>query len=161
MKPIPKPPEPEKPKEPEFEIYTTNQPIELQNIFYDYNDDKILPDAEPDLSIILDLMNKYPDMKIELASHTDSRGKDKYNLDLSQRRASSAKKWLVQRGITPPRIRAVGKGEKEIRNQCTNGVKCEDEEHRYNRRTEFKITEGPTTIQILSLIHISEPTRPY
>jgi len=148
LKPIPKPPEPEKPKEPEFETYTTNQPIELQNIFYDLNSAEILPDAEADLSIILDLMNKYPDMKIELSSHTDSQGKDKYNQDLSQRRASSAKKWLIQRGITPPRIRAVGKGEKEIRNQCTNGVKCTDEEHRYNRRTEFKITEGPTTIQI-------------
>ncbi len=134
--------------EPEFETYTTNQPIELKNIFYDYNDDKILTESEPDLQIILDLMNQYPEMKIQLLSHTDARGKDAYNQDLSQRRASSAKRWLVQRGIQAPRIRAIGKGEAEIRNHCTNGVKCSDEEHRFNRRTEFRITEGPTTIQI-------------
>ena len=144
-----KKPEPPKPVESEYEELTMNQPIELQNIFYDFDDDKILIDAEKDLNVILDLMNKYPEMKILLTSHTDSQGKDKYNEALSQRRASSAKRWLTKAGISPTRIRAIGKGEKEIRNHCENGVKCSDEEHRFNRRTEFSITEGPTTIQIL------------
>lgn len=143
-----KKPEPPKPKEPDFEILTINQAIELQNILYDFDDDKILPDAEKDLQVVLDLMNKYPEMKIQLSSHTDSQGKDTYNEKLSQRRASSAKRWLIQRGVSAARIRAIGKGEKEIRNRCENGVKCEDNEHRYNRRTEFTITEGPTTIQV-------------
>lgn len=143
-----KKPEPPKPKEPEFDILTINQPIELQNIFYDFDDDKILIDAEKDLTVIMDLMNKYPEMKILLTSHTDSQGKDSYNEQLSQRRASSAKRWLIKNGINAARIRAQGKGEKEIRNRCENGVKCDDDEHRFNRRTEFTITEGPTTIQI-------------
>jgi len=87
-------------------------------------------------------------MVIELSSHTDSQGLSGYNKKLSQRRATSAKNWLVQRGIATDRIQDVGYGETQIRNQCTNGVKCEDDEHRYNRRTEFKIVAGPTSIQI-------------
>jgi len=144
LKPIPKP------KEPAFETYTINQSIELKNIFYDYDDDKILAEAEPDLQIVLDLMNQYPEMKIELSSHTDARGKEGYNQKLSQRRASSAKRWLVKAGISASRIKAVGKGEKEIRNRCVNGMdkECSDDEHRFNRRTEVRITEGPTTFTI-------------
>lgn len=144
LKPVPKP------KEPKFETYTINQPIELKNIFYDYNDDKIVPEAEPDLRIVLDLLNQYPEMKIELSSHTDARGKDSYNQKLSQRRASSAKRWLSKNGVAASRIRAVGKGEKEIRNRCVNGMdkECSDDEHRFNRRTEVKILEGPTSFTI-------------
>ncbi len=143
-----KKPEPVKPKVPEYDVITINQPIELKNILYDFDDDKILPEAEQDLNVILGLMNQYPEMKIQLNSHTDAQGKDKYNQELSQRRASSAKRWLIQNGIDVARIRAVGKGETEIRNECTNGVKCDDDQHRFNRRTEFVIIEGPTTIQI-------------
>lgn len=142
------PPPPPEIEEPEYEEYTTNEAIELGNIFYDFDDDKILTDAEKDLSYLVELMNQYADMVIELSSHTDAQGLSGYNKKLSQRRATSAKNWLVQRGIASERIKDVGYGETQIRNQCTNGVKCSDEEHRYNRRTEFKILEGPTTIQI-------------
>lgn len=141
LKAMPKP-------EPVMETYTINEPIELKNIFYEFDDDEILAESEPDLGIILDLMNRYPDMTIDLYSHTDSRGKDSYNKSLSQRRANSAKEWLTDRDVEASRITAIGKGEKEIRNQCSNGAKCSEAEHRYNRRTEFKITAGPTTIQI-------------
>ncbi len=134
--------------EPETEVLTIFEPIRLNNIYYDLDDDKILPDAEPDLDFIYDLMIKYPDMVIELSSHTDSRGKDNYNLDLSQRRANSAKQYLVQRGIDEKRIKPVGYGEKRIINRCTNGVNCSEEEHRRNRRTEFTIIEGPQTIEV-------------
>ncbi len=144
-KPVPK--EPEKPKE-VVEVVTINQPIRMNNIYYDYDDDKILLDAEKDLILIEGLMDKYPTMKIELSSHTDSRGKDRYNEKLSQRRADSAKDWLVARGLDPNRIVAKGYGEKSIINHCVNGELCSDEQHRVNRRTEFKIIEGPTTIEI-------------
>lgn len=132
----------------EVEIISTSEPIRLNNIYYDYNDDKILPDAEEDLGVLLDLMNQYSDMVIELSSHTDSRGNNAYNKDLSQRRANNAKKWLVEKGIKTERITPVGYGEEKILNKCTNGVECTDEEHRFNRRTEFKILSGPTTITI-------------
>lgn len=129
-------------------VITTNEPIRLNNIYYDFDDDKILTDAEQDLMIIVGLMQQYPDMKIELSSHTDSQGKDTYNENLSQRRADSAKKWVVAKGIAADRIVAKGYGETVILNGCTNGVKCSDDEHRFNRRTEFKIIEGPTEITI-------------
>jgi len=130
------------------EIVTINEPIRLNNIYYDFDDDKILPDAEKDLQFLVDLMKKYPDMEIELSSHTDAQGNDDYNIKLSQRRANSAKNWMVAHGINSKRIEAVGYGETQIINDCINGVDCSDEEHRVNRRTEFKITAGPTTIEV-------------
>jgi outer membrane protein OmpA-like peptidoglycan-associated protein len=93
-------------------------------------------------------MKKYPEMKIELSSHTDARGNDAYNEDLSQRRANSAVAWIVAKGIAADRIVAKGYGEKQLQNKCTNGVECTEEEHQLNRRTEFKITAGPTSIVI-------------
>lgn len=136
------------PEAPEYETYTIDQPIELENIYYDFDKWDILPDAEKDLAVIQELMNKYPDMVIELSSHTDAQGKNRYNQRLSQNRAESAKTWLTGRGIAEDRIKAVGYGEAQIRNHCVDGVKCSDDEHRFNRRTEFKIVSGPTSIQI-------------
>ena len=93
-------------------------------------------------------MEKYPDMVIELSSHTDSQGRSTYNEDLSLRRAKSATVWLTDRGISKKRIKPVGYGESVILNHCKNGVKCTDDEHRQNRRTEFRIIAGPQTIEI-------------
>ena len=134
--------------EPETRTITINEPIRLNNIYYDFDDDKILPDAEQDLEIILDLMDEYPEMVIELSSHTDAQGNDAYNQRLSQRRAQSAVDWLISHGIDPDRMQPVGYGEEVILNQCVNGVRCTDDEHRFNRRTEFKIIAGPTSIEI-------------
>ncbi len=131
-----------------IEIVTINQPIRLNNIYYDFDDDKILKDAEKDLNLLLDLMDQYPDMVIELSSHTDSQGFARYNEDLSQRRANSAKGWMVENGVLEERINPVGYGESVILNKCKNGVRCSDEDHRFNRRTEFKIIAGPETIEI-------------
>ncbi|MEP6648260.1 MAG: OmpA family protein, partial [Saprospiraceae bacterium] len=131
-----------------METLTMNEPIRLNNIYYDFDDDKILAESEKDLTFLLGLMKQYPDMVIELSSHTDSRGNDDYNERLSQRRAQSAKNWLVKHGIKENRIEAVGYGEKQILNQCINGIDCTEEEHRVNRRTEFKIIAGPTTIEV-------------
>jgi peptidoglycan-associated lipoprotein len=134
--------------EPDTRTITINEPIRLNNIYYDFDDDKILLDAEQDLEVILDLMDDYPEMVIEMSSHTDAQGNDNYNQRLSQRRAQSAVDWLIENGIDPQRLRAVGYGETQILNRCKNGVKCTDDEHRFNRRTEFKIIEGPTSIEI-------------
>jgi len=133
---------------PEIQIVKINEPIRLNNIYYDYDDYRILPDAEKDLEILLGLMEKYEDMVIELSSHTDARGDTNYNQKLSQRRANAAKEFLVQNGIVDKRIKPVGYGESMILNHCKNNVECSDDDHRYNRRTEFKIIAGPTSIEI-------------
>lgn len=135
-------------EEEEEEVITANEPIRLNNIYYDFDDHQIKMEAEKDLDYLYELLTRYPDMVIELSSHTDSRGNDAYNLDLSQRRANSAKEYLMERGIDPERVVAVGYGEKRILNHCTNGVNCTEEEHQVNRRTEFEILEGPTTIPV-------------
>lgn len=147
------------PTEETIEI-TLNQPIRLANIYYDFDDDKILPSSEPDLTYILELMQEYPEMVVELGSHTDAQGQEGYNQTLSQRRAQSAVNWIQQRGIDVSRLVAKGYGESNILNQCQNGVKCSDDEHRFNRRTEFKILEGPQTIQVKKLTKSRElPSR--
>ncbi len=133
---------------PKPRVVKRDEPIRLSSIYYDFDKADILPDAEKDLQFLVNLMNQYPDMKIELSSHTDAQGRDDYNEKLSQRRADSAKAWMVAKGIVADRIVAVGNGEKYILNRCKNGVECPDEEHRFNRRTEFKIIAGPTSITI-------------
>jgi len=144
-------------KDDPMELVTINQPIRLNNIYYDFDDDKILKDAELDLNTLLDLLNEYPDMVIELSSHTDSRGEKPYNENLSQRRANSAKAWLVKEGIESKRVVAKGYGESVILNECTDGVDCDETKHRLNRRTEFKIIEGPQFIQIKKSVKKTTP----
>ena len=139
-------------KEPEYITISSETPIRLNNIYYDFDDDKILTDAEKDLTFLYNLLIQYPDMVIELSSHTDSRGTKGYNEKLSQRRADSAKRWLLAKGVTDDRIQAVGYGEEKVLNRCVNGVKCSEEEHQLNRRTEFKILSGPTSIRIESKV---------
>jgi len=116
--------------------------INLLHIYYDLNKAEIRPDAEPELSKLLTLLNDNPSLTVELAAHTDSRGSDSYNLDLSQRRAEAARDWLVENGLDESRISATGYGESQLVNNCSDGVTCSDKDHQDNRRTEFRITGG-------------------
>ncbi len=118
--------------------------IRMNNIYYDLNSDKILPDAEGDLNALAVIMKEYPTVIIELSSHTDARGSNESNQKLSQRRAESAIRYLIEtQGIARERLQPKGYGETVILNRCTNDVKdCTDEEHRFNRRTEFKVIGG-------------------
>ena len=141
---------------PKIIIVKRNEAIKLNNIFYKYDkfeateahlDNYDL--AKGSMDYLYDIMAKYPDMVIELSSHTDSRGSDDYNMKLSQRRANGVKKYLMGKGIADKRIVAKGYGETQLVNKCGNGAKCSDEEHLANRRTEFKILSGPTSIEII------------
>lgn len=116
-----------------------NDVIEIDNIYYDYKKFDIRPDAALELDKIVAILNKYPNMRIELRSHTDSRGNDNFNLKLSDDRANSAALYIIGKGIDSKRIVAKGYGEKELLNKCKNGAKCDEKEHEENRRTEFKI----------------------
>jgi len=105
-------PPPPPPAVPDTFTVTTGQSVVLENILYDFNKADILPEAEPDLRVLQQIMEKYPDMVIELGSHTDSRGEIAYNQSLSKRRAASARKWLIINGkISGPRIKTKGYGE--------------------------------------------------
>jgi outer membrane protein OmpA-like peptidoglycan-associated protein len=115
--------------------------IVLEDVYYDFDKADIRPDAALELDNVVRLMQRYSSLKIELGSHTDSRGNDEYNRDLSQRRANSAIEYIISRGISSTRVTARGYGESSLTNQCTNGVQCSDEEHQANRRTEITVTE--------------------
>lgn len=116
-----------------------DKPIVLDNIYYDYNKWFIREDAEFPLNNVVEMLQKYPNMIIEMSSHTDSRGKDKYNMTLSDKRAHAAVDYLISKGIDKSRLKWKGYGESMLLNQCSNGVECTADEHQKNRRTEFKI----------------------
>ena len=113
--------------------------IKINPIYFDLDKSYIRPDAELELERVVRIMQKYPELKINLGSHTDSRARDAYNWSLSTRRARSSKNWIVRQGIDPSRIKAEGFGETELVNKCSNGVNCSEDDHQLNRRTEFVI----------------------
>ena len=86
-------------------------------------------------------MEKYPSLKIKVNAHTDSRGNDAYNLWLSQKRANSTVAYMVSKGISSDRLDGEGYGEERLKNECKNGVRCSNEKHQLNRRSEFIIFE--------------------
>ena len=120
-------------------LYGEGDVFQLKNIYYDLNKFFIRPDAARELNHVVDLLKEYPQMKIELRSHTDARSSDAYNIRLSENRARAAMDYLVSRGIPATRLSAHGYGESEIINGCVDGVNCSEPEHQQNRRTEFKI----------------------
>ena len=113
--------------------------VPLRNINFDYNKSDIRPDAERELNKVIDLLNKYPKLSIEMGSHTDARGSAEYNMSLSSSRAKSSYEYLIKRGIQASRISFRGYGETVLLNQCMDGVKCSDADHEQNRRTEIKV----------------------
>ena len=117
-----------------------NKPIAIENIYFDYDKWDIRPDAAKELDKLLAIIKENPDLSFELGSHTDARGSDMYNLVLSDARANSTVDYLIRNGADPARIKAKGYGEERLVNTCGNGIKCTEEAHQANRRTEFTIT---------------------
>lgn len=109
----------------------------IQNIYFDLDDSKINAKAEKQIAILLHVLQQYPELKLEIKSHTDSRASADYNLELSNKRALATLNWLLAKGIHVSRITSKGLGEKEPINHCVDGVSCSDAEHQMNRRSEF------------------------
>ena len=115
--------------------------LALNPIYYDLGKANIRVDSEAELEKVLKILGQFENMRIEIRSHTDSRGSSKNNQSLSNRRAASAVTWLVNKGIDPSRLQSRGFGESQLINNCKNGVRCSEEEHQKNRRTEFIIVK--------------------
>lgn len=115
--------------------------IILDKIFYEYNKATLNQSAVRYLDALVDLLKRYPEMEIDLVSHTDTRGEARLNQELTDARAENAKTYLVYKldEGAASRIKAYGKGESEPRNRCTEGVECSDDEHQQNNRLEVKI----------------------
>jgi len=119
-----------------------NEKIDINPIFFNYDKWDITPQAAAELDKVVYVLQNFPKVKIRIESHTDSRGKDLYNLKLSDNRAKSTQTYILSKGISSDRIEsAVGFGETRLKNRCSNGVKCSEEEHFVNRRSDFIIVE--------------------
>jgi len=124
---------------PEIDLFVL---LNLEPIYFDFDKSNIRPDAEIELAKIIKYMKEFPKVKVDVRSHTDSRGRDAYNLGLSSRRNASTIKYLIESGgISANRITGKGYGETELTNKCRNGVKCTKAEHQANRRSEFIVVE--------------------
>ncbi len=115
-----------------------DQVVRLDNIYYDLAKWNIRPDAALELDKLVQTLIDNPTVKIELSAHTDCRGKDAYNMDLSSKRAKSAVEYLIKQGIAKDRLISKGYGETKPVETC-ECTKCNDEQHQRNRRTEFKV----------------------
>lgn len=117
-----------------------DKPIVLENVYYDFDKATLKPESFPSLDSLVALLNFYPKMVIEIGAHTDSKGSDEYNMDLSTRRAKSVVDYLISKGIDASRLQSKGYGETMpvAPNTLDNG-KDNPEGRAKNRRTEFKV----------------------
>ncbi|KIX20750.1 cell envelope biogenesis protein OmpA [Flavobacterium sp. 316] len=114
----------------------TEKEVILQPIFFEFNKSNITASGAEELDKLVVVMNEHPNMVIFAKSHTDNRGNDKYNLNLSERRAKATVQYIISKGIDKDRISGQGFGESELKVQCDE---CTEEEHSQNRRSEFLI----------------------
>jgi len=124
--------------------------IKLEGIYYGLDSADIRPASKVILDELILTLNKYPNLRIELGSHTDCRADSLYNIGLSQRRADSAVNYLVIRGIDKDRLIAKGYGENVLAipkckcegpNRIEEAARCTEEEHQLNRRTTVKFLD--------------------
>lgn len=123
--------------------------IRLPNIYYNFNDASIRPDAQTDLDAVSAILQLFPKLVFELAAHTDSRGTTAYNDALSERRAKNAANYLLEKGTAKARLNPRGYGEREPVNRCEDGITCPENQHSLNRRTELRVIEGLQPGQII------------
>lgn len=127
----------------DVEVKDLSEMIQINPINFDLNKFNIRADAATELNKIIDVMNKYPNLVVELGSHTDCRATEKYNESLSDKRAKASANYIKAKVTNPERIYGKGYGESKLLNNCgcEGNVKsdCSEEEHAKNRRTEFKV----------------------
>lgn len=119
----------------------------LQPIYYEFDDATITDIAADEMDKIVTIMQDNPNLMIEASSFTDSRGSSAYNKTLSHRRAKAAVDYLTSQGISAKRIKSAGYGEERLKNQCIDGVECDENAHQMNRRTEFNFMRSQASVQ--------------
>ena len=109
-------------------------------IYFDYNASIIRLDAKVELEKVIAVLKQNPTIKLDIRSHTDSRGDDTYNMTLSQKRNVATLQYIIEQGgISPNRLTGKGYGETQLVNACVNGIECSEEMQQANRRSEFII----------------------
>ncbi|MGQ7869569.1 OmpA family protein [Sunxiuqinia sp. sy24] len=119
--------------------------IALKNIYYDFGEWSLRPEAKRELDRLAKVLEEYPDIQIILESHTDSRGTDEFNMDLSNKRSETAADYIISKGISARRLEWVGFGETQLVNECDGSIPCTEEQHYENRRTVVEIRKSKVT----------------
>lgn len=132
--------------------------LELKDIYYDFNSDKIRIESERELNKILYFLQENPDAILEIKAFTDTRGSKETNIKLAQQRAEKVKAWFIKRGIKKSRLKVVNYGETHVLNNCIDDIQCTEYEHQRNRRIEFRI-KGKD-IDIKSIERFDVPVEP-
>lgn len=115
------------------------QNLKLNNINFELNQSNISKKIVTELDKIVQLMTNNPSITVVLNSHTDSRGPDQYNMNLTEARVQSMVSYLLSNGIDATRVTGKGYGETRLLNDCDNKKHCTKEEHQKNKRIEFLI----------------------
>ena len=132
----------------------TKSGYNINSIYFDFDKYNIRNDAEIELNKLVALLNSNGEMKIEVNSHTDIRGAEKYNSLLADKRANQTVQYLIEKGIDPIRVSGIGFGERQVAEKCTKESPCTALQHQLNRRSEFLIRkEGSDAIVIRSKNH--------
>lgn len=95
----------------DFILASITKPVVIDNIFYDFDKATLRPESKEALDEMVQVLRDNPNVTIEMASHTDRKGTDEYNIDLSSRRAKSVIDYLISQGIAPDRLQSQGYGE--------------------------------------------------
>lgn len=111
----------------------------LGNVYFDLNSSYLTKKDKTLLSTLAQILKENPEVILRVTSHTDARGTDDYNLWLSERRLKRTVGQLIDEGVSENQLQSDALGEKELTNDCTNGVYCTDKKHKENRRTEFEV----------------------
>lgn len=109
----------------------------VNNIYYDFDKATIREDAAIELDKLALILKSNKNIRVEMFSHTDSRGSNNYNSALSNRRGSAAVNYLVEKGVSLKRFATEGRGESQLVNSCQDSIECSEQAHQLNRRTEF------------------------
>jgi outer membrane protein OmpA-like peptidoglycan-associated protein len=118
-------------------------PVYVDIVYYDLDRFVIRKDAMPILDKLAGMMKKYSFLDLLVASHTDSRASDEYNITLSNGRAKAVTEYLGARGVSADRVRLEWFGESNLINDCGNGQPCSEENHQLNRRSELVLEAFP------------------
>ncbi|GMN11440.1 hypothetical protein MTsPCn9_09530 [Croceitalea sp. MTPC9] len=115
-------------------------------VYFDLNSSYLSSKDKQILEKLITILNENPEINIQISAHTDSRGTDKYNKWLSEKRAKRSVKYLATRGVSEERIITKALGEKELVNECDDNVACPENKHSENRRSAFQIVRESSNI---------------
>ena len=116
-----------------------NEIMALGPVHFDLNSSYLTVKSKGILEKLATILKDHEDVRLEVTSHTDSRGKSEYNDWLSKRRVARTVAYLEKQGVDTGRLVSEAYGEERLLNECDDNTYCPEEKHQVNRRSEFKV----------------------